>query len=310
MIGHFLPDAPPMAMLESLVAALGTFYRDAKRVEDSESRRRQGVRLLAQMPTLAAAIFRHRAGLPFVQPSSDLSLSENFLRMLFKRADPGYEVKPVLAKAMEVLFILHADHEQNCSTSTIRVAGSSRCDPFRAMAAAIGALSGPLRGGANEAVLRMLAEIGSSDAIPGYIRRVKNGEVRLMGFGHRVYRNYDPRAEANLSGLLAQESRGRSGVLSRGLGALGKNRQHCGRPLAGIDQSMPDARIKVDSIACAQGMKLAVEVKIHTALQDNDKLFSLMRESFRAGLTAWNRQDKRVHHSPHLLMSERLVHDL
>jgi citrate synthase len=194
IIKGFPYEAHPMGMLMSLVAALSTFYPEAAKVEDAEVRRLQVYRLIAKIPTLAAFISRHKSGLPFVDPVRELSYSGNFLRMMFKRPDAEYEVSPILEKAMDVLFILHADHEQNCSTSAMRAVGSSRPDPYTAAASAIGALAGPLHGGANEAVLRMLEQIGSKDRIPEHIQKVKRGEGRLMGFGHRIYKNYDPRA--------------------------------------------------------------------------------------------------------------------
>ncbi len=193
-IDAFRYDAHPMGMLVSTVAALSTFYPDAKDVEDKHTRQLQMYRLMAKMPTLAAYAYRHRRGLPYVYPDNDLSYSGNFLSMLFKMTETKYTPKPAIEKALDVLFILHADHEQNCSATAMRGVGSSRVDPFSAAAAACAALYGPLHGGANEAVIRMLNEIGSVKAIPEYIKRVKNREVRLMGFGHRVYKNYDPRA--------------------------------------------------------------------------------------------------------------------
>ncbi len=194
-IDAFRYDAHPMGILVSTVAALSTFYPDAKEVSDPASRRLQMHRLIAKMPTLAAYAYRHRRGLPYIYPDNDLSYAGNLLNMLFKMTEVRYEPNPTVAKALDVLFILHADHEQNCSTSSMRAVGSSRADPFSATAAACAALYGPLHGGANEAVVRMLAEIGSVSNIPSYLERVKQGEVRLMGFGHRVYKNYDPRAK-------------------------------------------------------------------------------------------------------------------
>jgi citrate synthase len=196
LMAGFRYDAHPMGMLASVVAALSTFYPESKHVRDKANRRAQVFRLIAKMPTLAAIAFRHSQGLPLVYPDNDLSYCGNFLQMMFKRAG-RYEVNPTLEKALEVLFILHADHEQNCSTSAMRGVGSSEADPYCSTAAAIGALYGPLHGGANEAVLRMLAEIGSKDKGAGFIKDVKTsgGDVRLMGFGHRVYKNYDPRAK-------------------------------------------------------------------------------------------------------------------
>jgi citrate synthase len=195
MVG-FRYDAHPMGMLASTVAALSTFYPEAKNVRDRECRRDQIFRLIAKSTTLAAFAYRHSQGLPYAYPDNDLSYCGNFLQMMFK-VGSRYEVNPVLERALEVLFILHADHEQNCSTSAMRGVGSSEADPYSATAAAIAALYGPLHGGANEMVLRMLREIGSPDNIPAFIKEVKTsgGEVRLMGFGHRVYKNYDPRAK-------------------------------------------------------------------------------------------------------------------
>jgi citrate synthase len=179
------------------VAALSTFYPEAKNIQDAQVRRKQIFRLIAKMPTLAALAHRHSMGLPFIYPDNELSYCANFLQMTFRVTEPTYKVHPALEKALEVLFILHADHEQNCSTNAMRAVGSSDVDPYSATAAAIAALYGPLHGGANEQVLRMLEEIGSKDKIPQFIKDVKTsgGEVRLMGFGHRVYKNYDPRAK-------------------------------------------------------------------------------------------------------------------
>jgi citrate synthase len=193
-IDAFRYDAHPMGILVSTVGALSTFYPDAKNVADPESRRLQMYRLLAKMPTLAAYAYRHRRGLPYVYPDNDLSYAGNFLNMMFKMTEVQYQPSPVIERALDVLFILHADHEQNCSTSAMRSVGSSHVDPYSATAAACAALYGPLHGGANEAVVRMLTEIGGVAAIPAYVDRVKSREVRLMGFGHRVYKNYDPRA--------------------------------------------------------------------------------------------------------------------
>jgi citrate synthase len=187
-------DAHPMGMLTSTVAALSTFYPDAKNIKDSDSRMLQAVRLLAKMPTIAAYAYRHSQGLPYAYPDNDLSYTENFMHMLWKRTEPKYSTNPVLARALDVLFILHADHEQNASTTTMRNVGSAQADPYASTAAACAALSGPLHGGANEEVLTMLAQIGSREHIPDYIKQVKEGRCKLMGFGHRVYKNYDPRA--------------------------------------------------------------------------------------------------------------------
>jgi len=190
----FRYDAHPMGILVGTVGALSTFYPDAKHVMDPESRKRQIQRLVAKMPTIAAFAYRQSLGLPYVYPDNDLSYTGNFLSMLFKMAELKYKPNPVLEKALDVLFILHADHEQNCSANAMRSVGSSQVDPYSAVAAATAALYGPLHGGANEAVLRMLNEIGSKDRIPEFIKRAKAGEGRLMGFGHRVYKNHDPRA--------------------------------------------------------------------------------------------------------------------
>ena len=190
----FRYDAHPMGILVGTVGALSTFYPDAKQVMDPESRKKQIQRLVAKMPTIAAFAYRQSLGMPYVYPDNDLSYTGNFLSMLFKMAELKYKPNPVLEKALDVLFILHADHEQNCSANAMRSVGSSQVDPYSAVAAATAALYGPLHGGANEAVLRMLNEIGSKDRIPEFIKRAKAGEGRLMGFGHRVYKNYDPRA--------------------------------------------------------------------------------------------------------------------
>ncbi len=197
LMAAFRYDAHPMGMLMSTVAALSTFYPEAKHIQDPANRRRQVVRLIAKIPTLAAFAHRHSTGMPYAYPDNDYSYCGNFLQMMFKMTELKFKVHPILERALEVLFILHADHEQNCSTSAMRGVGSSEVDPFSAAAAAIAALYGPLHGGANEMVLRMLKEIGSKDHIPQFIKEVKEsgGEVRLMGFGHRVYKNYDPRAK-------------------------------------------------------------------------------------------------------------------
>ncbi len=194
-IEGFRYDAHPMGMLVSTVAALSTFYREANQIFDPVARRAQQVRLIAKLPTLAAFGYRHSVGLPYAYPDNDLSYTGNFLNMLFRMTEVKYRPNPVLERALDVLFILHADHEQNCSTSAMRGVGSAHTDPYSAVAAATAALYGPLHGGANEMVLRMLNEIGSKSRVPEYVRRVKVGEVRLMGFGHRVYKNYDPRAK-------------------------------------------------------------------------------------------------------------------
>ena len=193
-IDGFHHDAHPMGMFVSTVAALSTFYPEAKHIGDGEARRFQIHRLIAKTPTLAAFAHRHSIGMPFAYPDNDLSYAGNFLNMMFKGTEVKYKPHPVAERALDVLFILHADHEQNCSTSAMRGVGSSHSDPFSSMAAAAAALYGPLHGGANEEVLRMLREIGSKDRVPAYIERVKRGEVKLMGFGHRIYKNYDPRA--------------------------------------------------------------------------------------------------------------------
>ncbi|HET6204180.1 MAG TPA: citrate synthase [Planctomycetota bacterium] len=193
-IDGFHYDAHPMGMLVSTVAALSTFYPDAKAIFDPASRELQTYRLIGKMATLAAFAYRHSRGLPYIYPDNELSYTGNFLNMLFKMTEPRYQPHPVLERALDVLFILHADHEQNCSANAMRAVGSSQVDPYSAIAAATAALYGPLHGGANEAVLRMLREIGGKDRVPDFLKRVKAGERKLMGFGHRVYKNYDPRA--------------------------------------------------------------------------------------------------------------------
>ncbi len=190
----FRHDAHPMGMLLGAVGALSTFYPDAKDINDPASRSAQTIRLIAKMPTLAAFSFRHMRGQPYVYPDNDLSYSGNFLGMLYKMTELKYQPDPRLERALDILFILHADHEQNCSTSAVRSVGSSGVDPYSAVAAGIAALYGPSHGGANEAVLRMLRRIGSTSEIPAFIAGVKAGDERLMGFGHRVYKNFDPRA--------------------------------------------------------------------------------------------------------------------
>ncbi len=187
-------DAHPMGMMISTIAGLSTFYPDAKDIFNAESRHKQTWRLIGEMPTLAAFAYRHSLGMPYVYPDGDLTYTGNFLNMLFKTSETKYRPNPTLEHALDVLFILHADHEQNCSANAMRNVGSSQVDPFSAAAAATAALYGPLHGGANEEVLRMLLDIGSIANIPAYIKRVKAGEKRLMGFGHRIYKNYDPRA--------------------------------------------------------------------------------------------------------------------
>ena len=193
-IDGFHHDAHPMGVFVSTVAALSTFYPEAKHIDDPVSRHDQIHRLIAKTPTLAAFAHRHTVGMPYAYPDNDLSYAGNFLNMMFKATEVKYQPHPVLERALDVLFILHADHEQNCSTSAMRGVGSSHADPYSSMAAAAAALYGPLHGGANEEVLRMLREIGSKDKVPAYIERVKRGDVKLMGFGHRIYKNYDPRA--------------------------------------------------------------------------------------------------------------------
>jgi citrate synthase len=191
----FHHDAHPMGILVSTIAALSTFYPDAKAIYDDDSRYKQIIRLIAKMPTMAAGAHRHSVGMPFVYPDNSLDFSSNFLSMMWKVAEPRYEPNPVLSHALDVLFILHADHEQNCGTTALRVTGSSHADPYSAVAAATTALYGPRHGGANEAVIRMLTQIGSMDNVEGFIADVKSGKGRLQGFGHRVYKNYDPRAK-------------------------------------------------------------------------------------------------------------------
>ena len=188
-------DAHPMGMLVSAVAALSTFYLEAKQIDDPDVRYKQIVRLIAKMPTLAAACHRFSVGMPFVYPDNSLSFSANFLSMLWKVAEPRYDANPALAHALDVLFILHADHEQNCGTTAMRTVASAHADPYSCVAASSAALYGPRHGGANEAVISMLEQIGSLDEVDAYVERVKRGEVKLQGFGHRVYKNYDPRAK-------------------------------------------------------------------------------------------------------------------
>src|SRR5438132_4340583 len=194
-IDGFHHDAHPMGILVGTVGALSTFYPDAKRIFDQGSRTLQITRLIAKMPTLAAFAYRHAIGFFYAYPDNDLSYAGNFLNMMWKATELKFKPNPVLEHALDVLFILHADHEQNCSTAAVRTVGSAHSDPFSAVAAGCAALYGPLHGGANEQVLRMLREIGSKDRIPEYVNKVKSGEFRLMGFGHRVYKNYDPRAK-------------------------------------------------------------------------------------------------------------------
>ena len=194
-IQGFRYDAHPMGILIGTVGALSTFYPEAKNVMDLESRRVQTRRLIGKMPTIAAFAYRHSRGLPYIYPDNDLSYTGNFLSMMFKMTELKYKPDPVLERALDVLFILHADHEQNCSSTTMRAIGSAHSDPYAAVAGAAAALGGPRHGSANEEVVRMLHEIGSADRIPALIKRVKAGELRLTGFGHRVYKNYDPRAK-------------------------------------------------------------------------------------------------------------------
>jgi citrate synthase len=191
----FHHDAHPMGMLVGTTGALSTFYPDAKNIFDAESRRKQIHRLIGKVPTIAAFAYRHSMGMPYAYPDNDLTYPGNFLNMMFKMTEVKYQPIHVLERALDVLFILHADHEQNCSTNAMRSIGSSQADPYSAVAGAAAALYGPLHGGANEEVLRMLNQIGSKRQVPEYIKRVKAGEFRLMGFGHRVYKNYDPRAQ-------------------------------------------------------------------------------------------------------------------
>ncbi|HET7523162.1 MAG TPA: citrate/2-methylcitrate synthase, partial [Acidimicrobiales bacterium] len=194
-VDAFHYDAHPMGMLISGIAALSTFYPEAKDISDPETRAAQIIRLIAKVPTIAAASYRYSRGMPFVFPDNSLSFPENFLSMMWKVAEPEYEPDPVLSRALDVLFILHADHEQNCGTLAMRTVGSSHADPYSAAAAAAAALYGPRHGGANEAVLRMLTDIGSIDNVEAFIADVKAGKGKLQGFGHRVYKNYDPRAK-------------------------------------------------------------------------------------------------------------------
>jgi citrate synthase len=193
-IDGFHHDAHPMGVLVSTVGGLSTFYPEAKAIFDTDKRRKQMVRLIAKMPTLAAFAYRHAVGLPYAYPDNELSYAGNFLNMMWKTTELSYRPDPVLEHAVDVLLILHADHEQNCSANTMRAVGSAHSDPYSAAAAAAAALYGPLHGGANEQVLKMLTEIGKVENVPAYVARVKSGEVRLMGFGHRVYKNFDPRA--------------------------------------------------------------------------------------------------------------------
>ncbi|MEY3748767.1 MAG: citrate synthase [Actinomycetota bacterium] len=192
-VDGFHYDAHPMGMFISAVAALGTFYNSAKRIFDEDALNKQILRLVAKVPTIAAMTYRFSKGLPFVLPNNSMNYSQNFLNMMYRIGD-DYRVDPTLARAMDVLFILHADHEQNCGTTTMRVVASANADPYSSVAAAAAALYGPLHGGANEAVVRMLTEIGTVNNVPAFIKKVKDGDAKLMGFGHRVYKNFDPRA--------------------------------------------------------------------------------------------------------------------
>jgi citrate synthase len=191
----FRDHAHPMAMLVSTVAALSTVYPESKHIHDPENRLLQIKRLVGKMPSIAAMSYRHMEGFPYVYTDNDLTYPENFMNMLWKMVEPKYLANPVLARALDILFVLHADHEQNCSTNAMRAVGSSQADPYLATASAAAALSGPLHGGANEEVLRMLDEIGSKENVPAHIKKIKEGKGKLMGFGHRVYKNYDPRAK-------------------------------------------------------------------------------------------------------------------
>ena len=195
LMESFHHDAHPMAMLISTLAALSTIYPESRNVHDAEIRKLAIRRLIAKAPTIAAYAYRHGLGLPYVYPDNDLSYTENFMNMLWKMVEPKYTANKAIARALDILFILHGDHEQNCSANAMRAVGSSQADPFVSAAAAAAALSGPLHGGANEEVLRMLDEIGSTKNIPSYIDKVKEGKFKLMGFGHRIYKNYDPRAK-------------------------------------------------------------------------------------------------------------------
>ena len=191
----FRYDSHPMGMFVSTVAALSSVYPEARDIHDPENRMHQIVRLIGKVPSIAALSYRHNVGFPYVYPDNDLSYTENFMNMLWRMVEPKYVANPVLARALDILFILHADHEQNCGTNAMRSVGSAQTDPYLCTASAASALAGPLHGGANEEVLKMLDEIGSKDNVPAYIKRVKEGHGKLMGFGHRIYKNYDPRAK-------------------------------------------------------------------------------------------------------------------
>ncbi|HTQ85922.1 MAG TPA: citrate synthase [Candidatus Solibacter sp.] len=194
LLESFNHDAHPMGMFISTVAALSAIYPESRKVRDPEARRLQIRRLIGKVPTIAAYTYRHSLGYPYVYPDNDLSYTENFMNMLWRMVEPKYQANPTLSRVLDILFILHADHEQNCSANVMRAVGSSEADPYVSTAAAAAALSGPLHGGANEEVLKMLDEIGSRDKVPAYIEKVKAGQFKLMGFGHRIYKNYDPRA--------------------------------------------------------------------------------------------------------------------
>ncbi len=191
----FRYDSHPMGMFVSTVAALSSVYPEARDIHDPKNRMHQIVRLIGKVPSIAAFSYRHNVGFPYVYPDNDLSYTENFMNMLWKMVEPKYVANPVMSRALDILFILHADHEQNCGTNAMRSVGSAQTDPYLSLASAASALAGPLHGGANEEVLKMLDEIGSKEHVPAYIKRVKDGEVKLMGFGHRIYKNYDPRAK-------------------------------------------------------------------------------------------------------------------
>ena len=238
----FRYDAHPMSMLCSSIAALSSFYPEAKSIFDPDQRYVSIIRLLAKVPTLAAFIYRHNKGLPFIYPDNDLSYSENFLSMIARMSESKYEASPIFAKAIEVLFILHADHEQNCSTNAVRAVGSSHVDPFSAVAAGVAALYGPLHGGANEAVLRMIEEIGHVKNVPAFIEEVKGGKGgRLMGFGHRVYKSYDPRAKIvkDLANDVFQVGRDGQGSRDR----AGARAHRAQRRLLRVAQALPERRL-------------------------------------------------------------------
>ena len=236
----FRYDAHPMGMLLSGVGALSTFYPDAKHIDDPEERYMAAIRLIAKVPTLAAFAYRHNMGLPYVYPDNDLSYAGNFLAMMFRKTEAKYEPDPRLERALDVLFILHADHEQNCSTNAVRGVGSSQVDPYSAVAAGVAALYGPLHGGANEAVLRMLRRIESVENVPDFLEGVKNRDERLMGFGHRVYKNYDPQGSDH------RAPHGR-GVRGHGVQPAGRDRPRAReararRRLLHLAQALPERR--------------------------------------------------------------------